>query len=152
MAELSYCPLTGKFYIIICMTIIFTTLLVFVNVLEHNENGTDNTIFKVGIAVNVLSFLLTLYIIKIDIMDIPKKSIKSCMISSSQNLAITFVFTVCSSFLLVFGIIRIDDIKDSQESEYSKMTNITIGSIIIGSMGILYILNELLVSFIHSRS
>ncbi len=134
------------------MTIIFTTLLVFVNVLEHNENGIDNIIFQVGILVNLLSFLLTMYIIKIDIMDIPKKSIKSCMISSSQNLSITFVFTICSVFLLVFGIMRIDDIKNRQESEYSKMTNITIGSIIIGSIGILYILNELIVSFIHSRS
>ncbi len=151
MAEISYCPLTGKFYMIICIAIIFTCILTTVNVLEHSENGTDGSIFKVGIVVNVLSFLLTLYIIKIDLMDIPKKTIKTCIISSGQNLMVTFIFTICSVYLLVFGTTRINVVKDSRESEYSKMTNVTIGSIIIGSMGILYILNELLISFIINK-
>ncbi len=151
MAELSYCPLTGKFYIIICITIIFTTLLTFVNVLEYNENGDKNIIFKVGVAVNILSFLLTIYTLKIDVMDIPKKSMESCMLSNAQNLAVTFIFTICSAFLLVFGIIRIDGVKDIHESEYSNMTNVTIASIIIGSMGLLYIFNELFVSYMYSK-
>jgi quinol-cytochrome oxidoreductase complex cytochrome b subunit len=133
--SIPYCPITGKFYIIVIWSIIFTCLLTSINIQKAD-------IDKIRIFLNIISILLFIYIIKIDIQKgVDSKGIKECL----NHKLIFFIFTIFSIYLLVFGILGLNEY--SAETEYSTLTYITIASLIFGAIGLLYIFNEIIYSF-----
>jgi hypothetical protein len=166
MDKVPYCPSVGKLYIIISMSILFTCLLTSVNIINYTENEKNGALFGTGVAINVISIITLFYLIKIDIFDLceiytkekcKNKKVKyvfdrfnnDCRVVFKQNYVFLFVFLLCSVYLLAFGILKYEDIKKINDTEYySNFTNVTIASIIFGAVGILYVLNEGVISFI----
>jgi hypothetical protein len=153
MNTVPYCPSVAKMYIIFFFSILFTSLLTSANILKYSDKEKDS-FFEVGIIINVISFISTLYILKVDLFDTNSKQSniinynKKCENALNDNIFI-IIFTVCSIYLIIFGIKNLNEFKkkiDVNPSEfYTKFTYICILSVISGALGLLYVISNLLI-------
>ncbi len=171
MEKNNHCPQTGKIYIIILFCLIFTSVLISISVISKDnittatlQNNTQtsvtNNLFGTGIAVNVLQNMFTIYLLYIDIVgkcsSITTDS-TSCGNCKWYNIAPNLykctntdiikgyvyipIILISSAYLLTFGITMIT--KSDDPNDEKDITTLSIASVILGAIGILYIISDL---------
>lgn len=142
MNSLSYCPSVAKMYIMFFFSMFFTSLLTSANILRYSNKEKDS-FFEIGIIINVISFISTLYILKVDLFETNIKCGKAL------NSIFLIIFTICSIYLIIFGMKNLNEFKkkiDANPSEfYTKFMYICILSVISGVLGLIYVISNLLV-------
>jgi hypothetical protein len=165
--EQTHCPQTGKIYVIIIFCLIFTSLLTSVNVLSKEYNtDVNDTLFGGGIAVNIIQSIYTLYLIGKDLFgeckgfgkgsgseqgcgpnckwyNIAPPNFYKC---TSTNLVNAYAYIpiilLSSIYLLTFGIMMVMELNDPNDEK--EITTLSIASVIIGAIGILYIFSDII--------
>jgi hypothetical protein len=156
---MEHCPESGKIYILIIFSIIFTGILTTINVLS--KTGTsyqiiDDNLFGTGVAINVVQTIFTLYLIWIDLFGKCNGGSKSTEVPVCGNncrwnhfdKSIRFVkygvILLSSAYMLGFGIINIFQRNDLNTEQ--DITVVSMASFIAGVVGMLYIFSDIVCS------
>ena len=133
MEHFQHCPQTGKIYIIILFSLVFTSILTSINVISYEK--VDNNIFGCGIAVNVIQIIFTLYLIGMDIAGKigPK-------LSKTVDYVYTVVILLSAAYMISFGILTLMSVNDPNDEQ--DITTLAIASSIAGSVGILFMFSD----------
>lgn len=163
MENQNHCAQTGKIYLIIIICLIFTTSLTSINIISktpHNSTLVDNDLFGTGIAINIIQTLYTLYLLYIDVFGKCATNNNNCgnnckwykmaSIESKNCIPLEIItryvyipiILITSLYLLVFGIVTIMKLDDRD----NEITMVSIASIIIGAVGLLFIFSDIICS------
>jgi hypothetical protein len=153
---MDHCPESGKIYILIIFSLVFTTLLTTINVLSKTKTNyqlIDDNLFGTGVSINIIQTIFTLLLITIDIFGKCNKTNKSiiCVKNCKWSEFNRFIYVkypiilLSSTYMLSFGIINIFQTKNSNNTE-QDLSTISIASFIIGIVGMLYILSDIICS------
>lgn len=141
------CSASGKKYILLIFSIIFTCLLTALSITTKDE---------ICIFINVVSIIYSTYLIYNDLFapcvldEICLSGCKwfeyssKCKKITKQDIIYIFVFLLCSIYLLTIGIINLLYIIDIDQKVIDRNVIISISSTICGTIGILYIIADLL--------
>jgi hypothetical protein len=143
------CPESGKIYILILFCLVFTSILTSINAVSKSETNyqiIDDNLFGIGIAINIIQTMFTLFLIKVDMFDKCNKFVKcgnNCKWLNFNNAKYPIIL-LSSAYMIGFGIINIFQ-KSNIDTE-QDLTMISIASFIAGVIGMLYILGDLVCS------
>jgi hypothetical protein len=153
---MQHCPQTGKIYVLIIICLVFTSLLISINVFSKS---TDDNIFGTGIAISIIQNILTFYLIYIDIFgecsskkgpgcsngckwyNIAPNFNKCTKINAVSGYVYIPIILLSSAYMLSFGIINI--LGSSDNNDEQDITTLAIASFITGVVGILYIFSDI---------
>lgn len=147
--ESNHCSQTGKIYVMIIFCLILTSLLTATNVITNKDN--DKTVLCTGIVINIIQTIYTLSLVNIDMFGDCSKSCKwsdiSPLIKDSNKFQILKgyiyipIILISSAYLLGVGLMTINE--SESESEGEKYI-LSIATIIIGTIGILFIFTDII--------
>jgi len=142
---MEHCPESGKIYVLLIFSLVFTGILTSINAISRtgsNYQLIDDNLFGTGVAINIIQTLFTLFLIGVDIFDNNK-----C--NSLINHAKYPIILLSSAYMLGFGIINLFE-KDNNGNTVSNMESdlnmISIASFIMGVIGMLYIISDIVCS------
>ena len=160
---MEHCPQTGKIYVLIIICLVFSSLLTSINIVSKTETTSiDDKLFGPGITINIIQTLFTIYLVGIDMfgscsgksqIECGKgckwfkvaPSISKCTkIDAVKGYIYIPIILLSSAYMISFGIINIIDSNDLNDEE--QITTLSIASLIIGVVGMLYIFSELVCS------
>lgn len=158
------CSQSGKIYMIIFMSMLFTFILSSISKIANdpeNKPSINETLIGTGIFVNIVSIMYTLHLLKIDLFGechgksekkchknckwfnmSPFKFDHKCIKNFAGGYLYVFIFLLCSVYLVVFGVSIIKDTSDQNHEK--EITKIAIASLISGTIGILFTVTDLI--------
>jgi len=142
-----YCPKAAeKIYILLVFSLIFTTLLTSINVLNSKRYVIDllkidhpEYLINIGILVNIISFIYTIYLLY--------KDLSHSTLERGWRGLYLIIFMLCATYLLSYGIMVIHEDPDQTKEKYGELTKVSISAIICGAIGILYTITDGLMCF-----
>jgi hypothetical protein len=160
---MEHCPQTGKIYIIIIFCLVFTSLLTSINILSKTDSSisVDDNLFGTGIAINIIQTMFTIYLIIIDLFgkcnkittdpstcgtgckwySVSPNIYKCTSVDMIKGYIYIPIILMSSAYLMAFGITMMFE---SNNKEDEEITILSISSVIIGAIGILLIIGDLL--------
>ena len=157
---MEHCPQTGKIYVLIIICLVFSSLLVSINIFSKLETtSVDDNLFGFGLMISIIQTLFTLYLVYIDLFGtcssktqnacatgckwykIAPNISKCTKIDAVSGYIYIPIIVLSSAYMISFGLIDIMHSTDTTDKE--KITNISIASLITGAVGILYIFSDI---------
>lgn len=130
------CPQSGKIFILLIFSMLFSGILLAINCLDQRENI---HLYNTSIFISIVQVLFMLYLLYLDLFkkcDIKESCqlVKGCKWLASTRFKYVIIL-LSGTYLLSYGIINIDS------KEIISNT-----AMIIGTIGILYILSDIVCS------